>query len=116
MDQASGVLTDEQALAAVELFRPWQSDEAVIVGDIRRNNGMLYRAVQAHTTQADWTPDASPALWTQISVDEWPEWVQPTGAQDAYPLSAKVMHGGFRWVSSTANNVWEPGIYGWTQV
>ena len=45
-----------------------------------------------------------------------PDWVQPTGAQDAYALGAQVMHGGFKWQSTVAANVWEPGVYGWVQV
>jgi len=41
--------------------------------------------------------------------------VQPIGAQDAYPLGAKVSHDGKHWVSAAANNVWEPGVYGWEE-
>ena len=44
------------------------------------------------------------------------EWVQPTGAHDAYPQGAVVQHGGKEWVSLTPANVWEPGVYGWTEV
>ena len=44
-----------------------------------------------------------------------PEWVQPTGAHDAYPQGAHVMHNGMEWVSDMDGNVWEPGVSGWTQ-
>lgn len=44
------------------------------------------------------------------------EWIQPTGAGDAYALGAHVMHNGHEWVSNYAANVWEPGVFGWTQV
>ena len=52
-------------------------------------------------------PDQSPAT---------PAWVQPTGAQDAYALDAVVTYNGFTWKSTVANNVWEPGVYGWVKV
>ena len=44
------------------------------------------------------------------------EWVQPTGAGDAYTLGAQVLHLGFNWISTVAANVWEPGVYGWDKV
>lgn len=43
-------------------------------------------------------------------------WVQPTtGAQDAYSAGDEVTHGGKTWVSDVDGNVWEPGVYGWTE-
>lgn len=42
----------------------WASGQAVKVGDLRTYGGKTYRCLQAHTTQAGWTPDAVPALWT----------------------------------------------------
>lgn len=50
------------------------------------------------------------------STEEYPAWVQPTGAHDAYAQGAKVSHNGKKWTSDVANNVWEPGVYGWTEV
>ncbi len=47
---------------------------------------------------------------------EFPEWSQPLGAHDAYNLGDKVSHNGKKWVSTAANNVWEPGVYGWEEV
>ena len=93
---------------------------AYAVGDIVAYGGALYRCVQAHTSQAGWTPDASRALWTPLGLTEddpgaVPEWVQPTGAHDAYPQGAHVMHGDVEWVSDMDGNVWEPGVSGWTQ-
>lgn len=41
------------------------------------------------------------------------EWVQPTGATDAYIAGDMVTHGGKEWVSLTTPNVWEPGVSGW---
>ena len=114
IEQLAITLDDETALTGVELFPMWGLSEYV-VGDRVQYNGVLYKCVQAHTAQADWTPDATPALWVVVSIEEWPEWVQPTGAQDAYAAGAKVMHEGKKWVSSYDANVWEPGIYGWEE-
>lgn len=116
IEKASLSLTDEDALQAVELYPAWQTDTAYTVDERIRYNSTLYRCVQAHTSQADWTPDATPALWTVVSLEEWPEWVQPTGAQDAYAKGDKVLHNGKHWTSDYDNNTWEPGVFGWVEV
>lgn len=113
---AAAVTEDATALELIELFPAYKAGTAYAVGDRIRYGGKLYRVVQAHTSQADWAPDTLPALYTQITLDEWPDWVQPTGAHDAYAAGAKVKHGGKRWVSDVEANVWEPGAYGWTEV
>lgn len=105
---------DEVAVTVPALFDPWTADEDVTAGMRRYFGGKVYRCVQNHRTQADWTPDVTPALWTEISLEEWPEWVQPTGAHDAYAKDAKCSHNGGHWISDVDNNVWEPGVYGWT--
>lgn len=102
-------LPDEAALDVTDLFEPWQTDTQYATGDRVKHEDLLYRCVQGHTSQDNWTPDATPALWTRVSVDEWPEWVQPTGAQDAYMTGDKVSHIEKHWVSLVDNNVWEPG-------
>ena len=113
-----GDIDDVTASEHADLFEPWVASKAYAVGDIVSYNGLLYRCVQAHTSQADWTPDLTPALWTRMADPsvEYPEWSQPLGAHDAYALGAKVSHNGKKWVSDIANNVWEPGVYGWSEV
>lgn len=113
-----GDIDDVTASEHADLFELWVASKAYAVGDIVSYNGLLYRCVQAHTSQADWTPDLTPALWTRIAdpTVEYPEWSQPLGAHDAYALGAKVSHNGKKWVSDVANNVWEPGVYGWSEV
>lgn len=114
IEQLSITLDDATALTGVELFPPWKLI-AYSVGDRVQYNGTLYKCVQAHTAQSDWTPDATPALWVVVTVEEWPEWVQPAGSHDAYTKDAKVTHNGERWISDVDSNVWEPGVYGWTK-
>lgn len=109
------IVDDETALSAMELYPVWTSDITVSVDDRYQYDGKLYRCVQAHNTQADWTPDQTPALWVIISIEEFPEWVQPTGAHDAYNTGDKATHNGVKYVSDVDANVWEPGVYGWSK-
>ena len=102
-------LNDEDALEMTELFPVWGL-KAYAIDDRIQYEGVLYRCVQAHTAQADWTPDVTPNLWTRVSVDEWPEWVQPTGAQDAYRLGDKVSHNNKHWISNIDFNTYEPEV------
>ena len=91
IEKASASLGDSDALDAVELFPVWQTDTAYTVGIRVRYGDKLYRCEQAHTSQADWTPDKTPALWTEVAKPgEIPVWKQPTGAQDAYMTGDKV--------------------------
>ena len=107
---------DNTALTGMELYPVWAVGLAVGVGQRYQFNGKLYKCRQAHTTQADWTPDVAPALWVMVSLEEWPEWVQPTGAHDAYAKGDKVTHSSKKWTSDVDANTWEPGVYGWTEV
>ena len=79
--QIDNVTASEQSL----LFSEWEPGISYSEGQLRRYGDTLYRCVQAHTSQADWTPPATPALWAVTSdpADEWPEWSQPLGAHDA---------------------------------
>lgn len=103
----------EVAQENVDWYKPWIVGEALIVGDRRSYQELLYEVIQAHTTQADWEPPNVPALFKRVWTEEYPEWVQPTGAHDAYAKGAKVSHNGKKWVSTADANVWEPGVYGW---
>lgn len=114
IEQLAITLDDETALTGVELFPMWEL-VSYSVGDRVQYNGTLYKCIQAHTAQSDWTPDTTPALWVVVTVEEWPEWVQPTGAHDAYSKDSKVTHNGKKWISSYDANVWEPGVYGWEE-
>lgn len=115
INRAAEAQTDEAALESIDLFEKWDELLGVPVpaGKRVQDGGVLYRCVQAHTPQADWRPADTPALWTVVSLDEWPEWKQPVGSSDAYAKGDKVTHGGQHWVSDVDANVWEPGVFGW---
>ncbi|MBR0341013.1 MAG: alpha-amylase [Oscillospiraceae bacterium] len=115
IEQTAITLSDEEALEGVELFPMWKAETAYALNDRVQYNDVLYKCVQAHSSQSDWTPDVTPALWTEVSIEEWPEWKQPTGAQDAYAVGDKVSHNDKHWISDVDANVWEPGVYGWTE-
>ena len=98
LDDILSVLTDEQAEQFPQAF-------------------LEYRCIQAHTSQEGWEPDITPALWVRTAPEgEIPEWIQPTGAQDAYNTGDKVTHNSKTWQSTVDSNVWEPGVYGWAEV
>ena len=89
--KASASLTDEDALTAVELFAPWAAETEYTLNERIRYGEKLYRCEQAHTSQADWTPDITPAMWTEVAEPGTiPVWKQPSGAQDAYNKGDKV--------------------------
>ena len=115
IEQLAITLDDETALTGVELFPTWVVGKAYAVSDRAQYNGILYKCVQAHTSQADWTPDATPALWVVVSIDEYPEWVQPLGATDAYNKGDIVSYNGKLYRSTIDGNVWSPDAYpaGW---
>ena len=122
LHKASASLSDTDALDGIELFPLWAADTAYALDARVRYEYKLYKCVQAHTSQADWTPDATPALWTEVAKPgEIPVWKQPTGAQDAYMKGDKVWYperDTTAYVSLIDNNTWSPEAYpqGWEAV
>ena len=111
-------VTDEQALAVPVLYPAWRSGVNYAVGVRVLYNGILYKVLTAHTSQDDWTPDATPSLFAKVLIpDETviPEWEQPDST-NPYSAGDKVTHNGKTWVSDIDNNVWEPSVYGWTEM
>ncbi len=114
----SGAIDDVTASEHAALFAKWTSGVPYAVGAIRSyTDGCLYRCVQAHTSQDDWTPNTAVSLWAKVGdpAEEYPAWGQPVGAHDAYDIGDKVTYNGKKWVSTAASNVWQPGVYGWTE-
>lgn len=113
----AGSIDDVTAGEHAELFSSWEPNVNYAAGNLRKYGGQLYRCILAHTSQSDWTPDVATSLWSRATdpTEEWPEWSQPVGAADAYSEGDKVSHNGKRWISNVGANVWEPGVYGWTE-
>lgn len=116
IETAASGLDDATAVESKELFPLWVAGMSVSIGYRCRYADKLYKAIQAHTTQADWTPDKTPALWTEVSVEEFPEWKQPVGSEDAYMIGDKVSYNGKHYESTVDNNVWAPDVYGWSEI
>lgn len=117
IEKAALSLSDSDAYGGAELFPRWSDSAVYSTGDRVRYDGTLYKCLQDHTAQSTWTPADSPSLWVRVDDPsiEFPEWIQPTGAQDAYPKGAKVSYAGKHWISDVDSNVWAPGVYGWTE-
>ena len=118
-------LSEEQALEVATMYPEWAAGRSYAVGDILRHgtnsvgDPQLYKVVQAHTSQADWTPEATPALYDAFGLDEqgYPVWSQPTGAHDAYNTGDIVDYNGILYKSLIDGNTWSPEAYpqGWEE-
>lgn len=110
--------TDEQAMAVPILYPTWKEAAAYTTGERVSYNNILYKVLQDHASQTEWTPDVSPSLFAKVLIpdaDDIPAWEQPEST-NGYMTGDKVVHDDKTWVSTCDNNVWEPGVYGWTEV
>lgn len=113
--KASKFLTDNDALESIELYPKWEIGKAYEKDFRLRYEDTLYKVLQNHTSQSDWTPDVAVSLFVKVSIEEYPDWVQPTGAHDAYNKGDKVTHLEKHWESEIDANVYEPSVYGWKE-
>lgn len=112
------MVDDITALRMVSFYPEWSAGQAYTAGFKVQHRGDLWSCIQAHTSQDGWEPDIAPSLWAKVLIpDETvvPEWEQPDST-NPYSAGDKVTHNGKTWVSDIDNNVWEPGVYGWTEV
>ncbi len=116
-------LDDTTAMEIADLYEPWEIGKTYEVGKIVKygvnadGETQLYTVIQAHTSQANWTPDTAVSLFKAVGFTDSgvPVWTQPLGASDAYMKGDTVSHKDKTWTSDIDNNVWEPGVYGWTE-
>ena len=119
--QARQVTDDTEALSLQILYKQWddQIGKTLKVGEYINYNKILYKVLQEHTVQEEWTPDASPSLFAKVLVDPTGEtileWQQPDST-NPYMKGDKVTHNGITYVCDIDNNVWEPGVHGWSVV
>ena len=118
IEKAAASLEDEDALEAVVLFPVWAEDTEYETGMRVRYNGVLYKCLQSHTSQASWTPEAAVSLWAKVLIPDpevIPVWEQP-GSTNPYMKGDKVHfpdENGPVYESTVDNNVWAPNVYGW---
>ena len=109
---------DTTAVAVKALYPDWRADKAYNKGDRVLYNGTLFSCLQSHTSQDTWSPSVSPSLWAEVLIPDpevIPDWKQPEST-NPYMKGDKVKHNGKTWISDVDNNVWEPGVYGWSEV
>ena len=111
-------LLDYEAVTVPKLF-PWWRPGKTMNADERvyyDGDGLLYKVLQTHISQDDWTPDVAVGLFAKVLIPDptiIPEWEQPSST-NPYMKGDKVTHNDNTWVSNIDNNVWEPGVYGWS--
>ena len=121
IEKAAASLSDEDALEAVNLFPNWDSNNHAYTKDDRvLYDSILYKCLQSHTSQVNWTPISSPSLWAKVLIPDAnviPEWEQPDST-NAYMVGDKVMFEGHVYESAINNNIWSPSAYpaGWTLI
>lgn len=119
----TSTLPEEQALEIATVYPAWEPNKAYAVGDIISygtnsvGDPQLYKVVQAHTSQTEWTPDTTPSLYEAfgLNAEGYPLWAQPSGAHDAYNTGDIVDYNGTLYRSLIDGNTWSPDVYpaGW---
>lgn len=110
--------TDEQSLQVPNLYPVWKENVNYVIGDRVLYNEVLYKVLQSHTSQTDWTPDVAASLFAKVlipDVNVIPEWEQPEST-NPYMTGDKVTYNGKTYASIVDNNVWAPDVYGWEEI
>lgn len=113
IERAAEAQTDEAALESIELFPKFKDliGQWVELGKRLSFQGKLYKVIQPHTTQADWTPDITPALFVEVSIEEWPEIPEVITAENAFMSGDKGTWKGQHYICQMDNCVWNPDQY-----
>ena len=110
--------TDEMSLQVPNLYPTWEIGAEYALGDRVLYNDILYKVIQAHTSQETWTPTDAPSLFAKVLIPNEnviPEWEQPNST-NPYMIGDKVTYEGKTYESIVDNNVWVPTAYGWKEV
>ena len=67
IEEIAETMTDAKALQNIELFKHWEVDHDYAVDERFQHDGRLYKVRQAHTSQANWTPDITPSLYEEVA-------------------------------------------------
>lgn len=125
MQMFAQTISDDEAMEIATIYpeyivgKLYKADEMFTYGENAVGDPQLYRVIQEHTSQADWTPDKTPALYTSIGLTKegYPVWSRPTGAHDAYMIGDVVDYNGTLYESLIDGNVYSPDEYptGWKE-
>lgn len=114
-------VSDAAALKMPDYFPTWDGDgHQYVIGDRVVYNDVLYKVLQAHTSQSDWTPDAAPSLFAKVLTSTTGEplpWEQPDST-NPYMIGDRVTYNGKVYESTQDNNIWAPDAYpqGWKEI
>lgn len=114
LEKQTDSMSDEEIINYPDFVEKWKTGKSYITGKRLDYNGIIYKVLQNHTSQDDWTPDVSPSLYAKVLIpDETTiqEWEQPDST-NPYMAGDEVTHNGKTWESLVDNNVWEPGATG----
>jgi hypothetical protein len=119
IEAAAQSLSDESALEVASFYPTWDGNGVKYAVNFKvRYEGVLYKVLQEHTSQLDWTPVSAPSLFAKVLIEDpdiIAKWEQPDST-NPYMAGDKVSHNDKIWVSDVDNNVWEPGVYGWSEL
>lgn len=112
-------LDDDKASEVPFAYPYWKENHSYSINDRVRYNDILYKCLQTHRSQANWTPDVAPSLFGRILAPEGdiPEWEQPDST-NGYMIGDKVRFEGRIYESLIDNNVYSPAAYpaGWREI
>lgn len=118
LEQQTESMTDEEIIKYPDFVEKWETDTSYDTGKRLEYDGVVYKVLQNHTSQSEWTPDVTASLYAKVLIVDpsvIPEWEQPSST-NGYMTGDKVAHNDKTWISTCDNNVWEPGVYGWEVV
>lgn len=116
IESLSKEVDDSTALDYPEAFHLWNTGVAYSMGDRVRYKDALFKVLQNHVSQSDWTPDIAVSLYVPVSIDPFPQWVQPSGSHDAFNKGDKVTYEGKHYESLIDGNVWIPVTEYWKEI
>ena len=125
LDTVLNNIPDEEVETVKVLFPAWKVGMNYVIGDRVRFEDNIYKVLQNHISQDDWTPKSAPSLFAALLVvpneegeqETVSEWVQPDST-NAYMLGDKVIFNEEIYESLIDNNIWSPADYpsGWNKI
>ncbi len=111
-------LDEATALEVCGVYDKWEENksyktgEYITYGENNVGDRQLYKVIQAHTSQANWTPDITASLYEPIGLNEkgYTTWSPPSGAHDAYNTGDIVDYNGTLYISLVDSNIYAPDV------
>jgi len=113
IERAAEAQSDANALESIELFQHWEERIGVETPAKKRvqDGGKLWECIQLHTPQRGWNPALTPALWKEVSLDEWPPIPENIPSENPWMNGMKGTWEGHHYTCIMDNCVWNPTQY-----